>query len=72
MDWKTFQRLKVRNVPAWSLDLLFIPAGILLIEWLWFVNKEPLLAIVVGSLVMAARQLAHYLLAKPAKRSKDR
>jgi hypothetical protein len=71
MDWKTFQRLKVRNVPAWGLDLLFIPAGIFLIEWLWFVNKQPVLAIVAGGLVVGARQLAHYFLAKPAKRSED-
>ena len=71
MDWKTFQRLKVRNVPAWSLDLFFIPTGILLIEWLWFVNRQPLLAIVVGGLVLGARQCAHHFLAKPAKRSED-
>ena len=71
MDWKTFQRLKVRNVPAWSLDLLFIPAGILAIEWLWFVNRSPVLALVAGALVLGARQLAHHLLARQGKRPED-
>ena len=71
MDWKSFQRLKVRNVPAWGLDLLFIPVGILAIEWLWFVKNKPLLAIVAGALVLGARQLTHHLLARRDKRSED-
>ncbi len=71
MDWKAFQRLTIRNIPAWSLDLLFIPAGILAIEWLWFVNKQPVLAIVAGVLVLGARELAHYLHAKRGSRSGD-
>ncbi len=71
MDWKAFQRLKVSNIPAWSLDLLFIPAGILAIEWLWFVNKQPILAIVAGVLVLGARELAHYLHARPGRRPDD-
>jgi hypothetical protein len=71
MDWKAFQRLKVRNFPAWSLDLLFIPAGLLAIEWLWFVNKEPVLAIVAGVLVLGVRELAHYLHARPGRRPED-
>ena len=71
MDWKAFQRLKVRNIPAWSLDLLFIPAGLLAIEWLWFVNKAPVLAIVAGVLVLGVRELAHYFHARPGKRSEE-
>ena len=69
MNWKAFQQLKVRNIPAWSLDLLFIPAGLLALEWLWFVKKDPVLAILAGLLVLGARELAHYLLARPGKRS---
>jgi hypothetical protein len=71
MDWKAFQRLKVRNVPAWGLDLLFIPAGIFAIEWLWFVNRSPVLAIVAGALVLGARQLAHHLLARKERPPED-
>ncbi len=49
MDWKAFQRLKVKNVPAWSLDLVFIPVAILAIEWLCLVEDRPALAIGAGS-----------------------
>jgi hypothetical protein len=72
MDWKTFQRLKLRNVPAWGLDLLFIPVGILAIEWLWFVHRSPVVAIIAGALVLGARQLAHHLLAKQGRRQEER
>jgi hypothetical protein len=71
MDWKTFQRLKVKNGPAWGLDLLFIAAGILAIEWFWFVNRSPVLAIIAGGLVLGARQLTHHLLARRGRRPED-
>ena len=71
MDWKTFQRLKVKDVPAWGLDLLFIAAGILAIEWFWFVNRSPVLAIIAGGLVLGARQLTHHLLARQGGRPED-
>jgi hypothetical protein len=71
MDWKSFQRLKVRNAPAWGLDLLFIPAAILAIEWLWFVNNKPVLAIAAGTLVLGIRQLTHHFVARRGQQTED-
>jgi hypothetical protein len=71
MDWKSFQRLRVKNPPAWGLDLLFIPAAILAIERLWLVNDKPALAIAAGALVVGVRQLTHHLFARRRRRAED-
>jgi hypothetical protein len=71
MDWKSFQRLRVRNAPAWGLDLLFIPAAILAVEWLWFVNSRPAFAIAAGALVVGARQLTHHFFPGRTPRAVD-
>lgn len=66
MDWKTFQRLKVKDVPVWGLDLLLIPLAIIAGEWLWFVQGRPILAIGAGIAVVALRQLIrHFYPPKP-------
>jgi hypothetical protein len=71
MDWKSFQRLKVKNGPAWPMDLFFIPAALLAMEWLWFVKNKPVFAIGAGALVVGARQLAHHLFARPKRGAGD-
>lgn len=71
MDWKAFQRLKVKDVPAWGPDLLFIPGALLAIEWLWFVRHKPVFAIAAGALIVGARQLTHHLVGRPGSGSTD-
>jgi hypothetical protein len=71
MDWKSFQRLKVKDAPAWAMDLFFIPAAILLIEWLWFVNNRPVFAFAAGVLVLGARQLTRHLFARRRRGAGD-
>jgi len=60
MDWKAFQHLKVKDIPAWSLDLVFIPVALLAIEWLWLVGDRPAMAIGAGALVIVVRQLTRH------------
>ena len=67
MDWNAFQRLKVKDAPAWSLDLVFIPVAILAIEWLWLVEDRPALAVGAGVLVIVVRQLTRHF-APPRQR----
>ena len=70
MDWRGFQRLKVKDVPVWSLDLVFIPVGIVAIEWLWLVDHRPAFAIGAGLLVIVVRQLTRHF-APPRQRDTE-
>jgi hypothetical protein len=70
MDWRRFQHLKFKDVPVWSLDLVFIPVGILAIEWLWLVEDRPAFAIGAGLLVIVVRQLTRHF-APPRQRDTE-
>ena len=61
MNWKAFQQLKVKDVPVWSLDLLFIPVLVIVVEWFWFVRNRPGLALGAAVVVIVVRQVTRHI-----------